>query len=196
MNSILAAGLVASRAKGGISAALVKSDGEAEFEVLHALELPFTSATLELIDEATDAAGRLAVVSDDPVVDAAAHIVTQLLYEGYRQLLRQSNIDPTLIEVVGGHGCIVGEIAADFTHWHIGDFGLIARETGKPIWANFQRRVDDNAAPLALDAEAIDGASLAYVAVRQMMFKDVMFPAGGGGVIAMSEGQRFSADIV
>jgi 1,6-anhydro-N-acetylmuramate kinase len=191
---MLAAGLVASGTLGGISAALIKTDGDQLFEVVSHKLIDFTPAMQELIAETSKIAATYPIVSPDPDIENCAQLITQLLYEGLRQVVRAAGIEVRQVEVIGGFGFPVSEIKRDFTHWQIGDFALIAREAGVQTFANFQREVNDDEAPALVDFAALDGASLAYIAARRLLALPIVFPAENSAVLPITQGSAFVSD--
>jgi anhydro-N-acetylmuramic acid kinase len=158
---MLAIGMMSVPSCTGIDVALVETNGEDTPRLIASHQLIYTQAAQELIAHACTTAGGMDLRGSDPIIDEAAHVVTQLHLEAVRQLLHKAGVDRMTIEVIGAHGHTVAHRPDLGWTWQIGDGAVLADIL------NIQ--VVTDMSPADLHASGPDQAvSMAVMAVRRL----------------------------
>lgn len=134
----LVIGLMSGTSVDAVDAALIETDGEGHVRGISAHDRPYSDAERALIRRAAARALELPEPMHDPLIAEAERVLTEAHAEAIMALPGQQ--DATLI---GFHGQTVAHRppssgwAAPFT-WQIGDAGLLARRTGRPVVHDFR----------------------------------------------------------
>lgn len=149
----------------GVDAALIVTDGQRVLDVGPNLTRPYD----------TDARSQLRSVIDgggDPA--AVGEVITRLHADVVRTLLRQANLAPSDVDVIGFHGHTVLHRPERRLTRQIGDGALLAQLTGIDVVADFR------SADVALGGQGAPLAPLYHVALAHDLEKPLAVANIGG----------------
>ncbi|WP_029004929.1 anhydro-N-acetylmuramic acid kinase [Azorhizobium doebereinerae] len=134
-----AIGLMSGTSMDGIDAALIETDGEAVSWLGSALTVPYDAATRALLEGAMADARGVNARDDRPGrLAEAERRITTLHAEAVRALIDTLRLAPGDIDVVGFHGQTVIHRPDARLTVQIGLGGVLARELGIPVVADFR----------------------------------------------------------
>lgn len=126
-----ALGLMSGTSLDGIDAALIRTDGNDIFEVGQWLTAPFTTELRQHIRESVYMRGDLAKIEQEMTL---AHV------DAVKALLKQANLKPRDVRVIGFHGQTVMHRPDEGITWQMGNGALLAEKTGIDVVCDFRRR--------------------------------------------------------
>jgi anhydro-N-acetylmuramic acid kinase len=122
-------GLMSGTSMDGIDAAVVRTDGRDAVTLGAALTVPYTA----------DFRGRLRdVLGGGGAIAAVERELTLLHADAVRALLAEAGLEPAEVGLIGFHGHTVLHEPERRRTWQIGDGGLLARELGIDVVADFR----------------------------------------------------------
>jgi anhydro-N-acetylmuramic acid kinase len=154
---MLAVGLMSGTSLDGIDAAVVETDGEGHIRPRGAVTVPYEGA---MRDRLRQALGR---ETRDAEIDALERDLTLAHARIVADLLGREGIPADSVGVVGFHGHTILHRPEGRRTWQLGDGGLLARETGIEVIADFRSAdvaAGGQGAPLAPAFHAALAASL------------------------------------
>lgn len=143
---ILALGLMSGTSADGVDAALVRTDGQAAFESVDAMTLPYSKPLR---------GGLLEAAQTDVPLDqvlALEQQLTELHVVACRKLLGQAGVSTRDIRIIGFHGHTIRHDASRRLTWQLGDASLLSAKLGCNVVSDFRRRdiaAGGQGAPLA-----------------------------------------------
>ncbi len=129
---MLAVGLMSGTSQDGIDAAIVETDGERHVRPLGAVTVPYDDAMRDRLRRALGSEAR------DAGIDALERDLTLLHARIVQKLLNQSGIPSQRVSVAGFHGHTILHRPERRRTWQLGDGGLLGRETGIDVVADFR----------------------------------------------------------
>ncbi|MDA1071876.1 MAG: anhydro-N-acetylmuramic acid kinase, partial [Proteobacteria bacterium] len=185
-----AIGLMSGTSLDGVDAALLRTDGVAVERTGVALELPYDTATRDLLRSVLGGRGD---------VPAASRVLTLRHAEAVAALLERAGLDAGEVDVVGFHGQTIVHRPQEHLTWQIGDGALLAELTGIDVVDDFRSRdiaAGGEGAPLvplyhaalaAMDGVAMPLAVLNIGGVANVTWigpeRIVAFDTGPGGAL-------------
>ncbi len=125
--AMLAIGLMSGTSMDGVDAALVRTDGRHQLELMeHALTLPYNPEFQAMLAEVVAAKGKVS----DNLLKSVAQELTQCHVTAVKMLLEQAGLGSQDIHVIGFHGHTLDHRPWEGVTWQIGDGALLAEETG------------------------------------------------------------------
>ncbi len=125
-----ALGLMSGTSLDGIDAALIRTDGNEILEMGAWLTLPFPDKLQARLREAVYMRGDIAKMEYD-ITLAHADVV--------KMLLKEANMKPHDVMVIGFHGQTVAHRPSEGITWQIGNGALLAEKTGIDVVCDFRR---------------------------------------------------------
>lgn len=126
-----ALGLMSGTSLDGIDAALIKTDGEYIHSFGPWLTQPFDDDSMKRLREAVYGRGDLLAVEQEITLKHA---------EAVKSLLKEAEMKPKDIHVIGFHGQTVSHRPEEDLTWQIGNGALLAEKTGIDVVCDFRRR--------------------------------------------------------
>ncbi|WP_282606285.1 anhydro-N-acetylmuramic acid kinase [Pelagibius sp. Alg239-R121] len=124
-------GLMSGTSLDGIDAALLKSDGHKVLAFGPRLTLDYDDTFRESLR---------ALLGGQSPVEAVERELTLRHAAAVRQLIKQAGIEASEVALLGFHGHTIFHAPDQGRTWQIGDAGLLARETGIDVIADFRSR--------------------------------------------------------
>ena len=144
---VWAVGLMSGTSLDGIDAALVKTDGRTISEMGGSLSLPYTPEFQEQLrkllgsnqtsGESVGESGGNQTNNDALLVERE---LTMLHAEAVHLLLKQENMQPEDVAVIGFHGQTISHRPDEGVTWQIGNSSLLTESTGVNVVSDFRRR--------------------------------------------------------
>lgn len=130
----VAIGLMSGTSLDGVDAALVRTDGQNLIEPLGFAYLPYPT-------EFHQALGK-AARGDVPLTDLLRleRQLTEWHARAVELLLRETNIKPTDVDVIGFHGQTIRHIPGEGLTWQLGDCSYLAERCGIGVVGDMRRR--------------------------------------------------------
>lgn len=125
-------GLMSGTSLDGVDAALLRTDGVSEIEVLGSLAIPYN---LKLRKEIRS------ILGSDEVTEFVRKVERDLTLEhvfAVRKLLTQERLSYSDIRLIGFHGHTIFHQPAIGRTWQVGDAKLLAKKTGIDVIADFR----------------------------------------------------------
>ena len=165
---VLAIGLMSGTSMDGIDAALLRTDGEGAIEPMGALTSTYDAGLRDRLRRILGSTGRT------QALDAVERDLTEAHARLVRDLLRQEEIEPGAVRVVGFHGHTVLHRPEEGRTWQIGDAALLARQTGIDVIADLR------GADMAAGGQGAPLAPAFHAALAAGLEKPVAFLNVGG----------------
>lgn len=128
---VWAVGLMSGTSLDGIDVALIRTDG-IDVQARGAwLTVPYDEGYQKLLHEAVHGRGDMLIVENK---------ITRKHAEAVKALLKQANVNPKEVRVVGFHGQTVTHRPREGITWQIGNGALLAELTGIDVVCDFRRR--------------------------------------------------------
>lgn len=126
-----AIGLMSGTSLDGVDAALLRTDGMRVERTGVALELPYDTATRDLLRSVLGGRGD---------VPTASRLLTLRHAEAVAALLERAGLEAGQVDVVGFHGQTIVHRPQEHLTWQIGDGALLAELTGIDVVDDFRSR--------------------------------------------------------
>ena len=144
---VFALGLMSGTSADGVDAALVKTDGELQFEFLHAITVPYSDSLRRQLLDAARADMPLSDVLqlERDLTDAHVHACDDVLSQ-VNTITRQD------VGVIGFHGHTIRHDGTRGLTWQLGDASFLSAKTCCRVVCDFRRRdmaAGGQGAPLA-----------------------------------------------
>jgi anhydro-N-acetylmuramic acid kinase len=125
-----ALGLMSGTSLDGIDAALVRTDGNAIFDLGAWLTLPYDDKLRTRIRESVYMRGDIAKIEQDMTL---AHV------DAAKALLKKAGLKPRDVRVIGFHGQTIAHRPAEGITWQMGNGALLAHKIGIDVVCDFRR---------------------------------------------------------
>ncbi len=126
-----ALGLMSGTSLDGIDTALIRTDGNEIFEMGPWVTVPFEDNLRKDIRESVYMRGDIARIEQK---------ITMAHVDAAKALLKQANMKPKDIKVIGFHGQTIAHRPNEGLTWQIGNGALLAEKTGIDVVCDFRRR--------------------------------------------------------
>jgi anhydro-N-acetylmuramic acid kinase len=135
---MLAIGLMSGTSLDGVDAALIETDGEGFATPIAFSGEAYSDAARAQLAQATAIALTHERPCATPPLAAASDLSTRIHALAVRKLLREAQVDPGEVEVIGYHGQTVAHRPDRGWTWQIGDGAALAEATGIRVVSDFR----------------------------------------------------------
>ena len=190
---MLAIGLMSGTSLDGVDAALIETDGEGLATPIAFSGEAYSDAARAQLAQATAIALTYEQPCATPPLAAASDLSTRIHALAVRKLLREAQVDPGEVEVIGYHGQTVAHRPDRGWTWQIGDGAALAEATGIRVVSDFRSAdvaAGGQGAPLlpVYHAALVRGLAMPVAVLNLGGVANITFIGADGALVAFDTG--------